>query len=61
MIRICYSIHHVGDRKFGEKPPFDDPTETHGLCSSCFPIEMEDLKREIEEHEKRWGKEDEKV
>ncbi len=60
MIRICYSIHHQGNRKFGEKPPFDDLSETGGLCDRCFPIEKERLMKEIEEHQKakNQGRED---
>lgn len=43
MIRVCYSIHHVGNRKFGEKEPLEDKRETHGLCDSCFEKEIQDI------------------
>lgn len=39
MIRICYGEHHQGDRKMGEKPPFESNEETHGLCDECFKLE----------------------
>ncbi len=39
MIRVCYGEHHQGDRKIGEKPPFDNHEETHGLCDACFEHE----------------------
>lgn len=44
MIQICYSKHHVGDRKYGEKDPLEDRSETHGICDPCFPREMEDIR-----------------
>jgi hypothetical protein len=39
MIRMCYGEHHEGDRKIGEKPPFENNEETHGLCDACFEHE----------------------
>lgn len=44
MIRVCYSKHHIGDRKFGEKAPFEDKSETSGVCEECFPKEMENIR-----------------
>ncbi len=41
MIRICYSKHHIGDRKFGEKEPLEDKRETHGICEPCLVKEIE--------------------
>lgn len=43
MIRICCSKFHRGDPIFGEKPPYEDKSLTHGYCESCFEKEMEDL------------------
>jgi hypothetical protein len=39
MIRSCCSDHHIGDRIFGEKEPFEDKSETHGYCDPCFELE----------------------
>ncbi len=36
----------ICNKVFGEKEPFEDKSETHGLCDICFPKEMEKLKRE---------------
>ena len=47
MIRICYSEHHQGDRKFGEKPPYDDKSETGGLCDACFEFERIEIQRAL--------------
>lgn len=46
MVRMCYSKFHVGDRKFGEKEPFDDKRVTHGICGDCSPKEMADIERQ---------------
>ncbi len=43
MIQICYSKHHVGDRKFGEKLPLEDKRETHGFCEHCRVLEIQDI------------------
>ncbi len=49
MIRMCYSEFHIGERKFGEKKPLKDKSETHGLCDRCFELEMKRLgKRKLE-------------
>ena len=30
--------HKIGRRKnMGEKPPYDDPSITHGICDECLP------------------------
>jgi hypothetical protein len=50
MIRICYSKFHTGDRKFGEKEPFEDRRETHGVCNDCFPLEKEDIRKAMKEY-----------
>lgn len=34
--------------KFGEKPPYEDRSYTHGLCEECLPKEIERLKKEKE-------------
>ena len=39
MIRVCYRCKIV----FGEKEPFEDKSETHGLCDECFVLEMNDI------------------
>ncbi len=44
MIRICYGEHHQGDRKIGEKPPFENKEETHGLCDACFEHEKIEIR-----------------
>lgn len=54
MIRVCYSEFHSGDRVLGEKEPFEDRSETHGLCDGCLKLELENIdkrkkKREDEE------------
>lgn len=43
MIRMCYGKNHVGDRKIGEKEPFENKEETHGLCDACFEFEKIDI------------------
>lgn len=45
MIRICSSKLHKGSPVFGEKPPYEDKSSTHGFCPSCFELEMEELER----------------
>jgi len=50
MIRVCYSIHHIGDRKFGEKGPLEDKRETHGLCNLCFEKEIRDIHIALKEN-----------
>lgn len=47
MIRICYGKHHVGDRKIGEKPPYEDKSETGGLCDECFKLEKIEIQRAL--------------
>jgi len=49
MIRVCCSSFHIGDRKFGEKLPMEDKSETHGFCFSCFAKEKEDIERQLKE------------
>jgi hypothetical protein len=36
MKRICY----ICSSHFGDKEPFNDDSETHGLCPECFRVEM---------------------
>jgi len=45
LVRICSSKFHKGDRVFGEKPPYEDKSETHGFCESCFEKEMDELEK----------------
>lgn len=48
MIRVCM----VCDKIFGEKPPYEDRSYTHGICDECFPKEIERLKKELERYKK---------
>jgi len=50
MIQVCYSNHHIGDRKYGEKEPLEDKRETHGLCNLCFEKEIQDIQIALKEH-----------
>jgi len=43
MIRVCMRCKCV----MGEKPPFEDKSETHGICDECWPKEHERIKGEI--------------
>ena len=45
MIRVCCSGFHKGDRRFGEKPPFENVSETHGFCDPCLQKEMTKLNK----------------
>ena len=49
MFQICY----ICKLCYGEKAPFDDESETHGLCPTHFESEMKKidsiLKKEEEE------------
>ncbi len=47
MIRICYGKNHVGDRKIGEKPPFENKEETGGLCDECFKLEKIEIQQAL--------------
>ncbi len=49
MIRVCYRCKKV----YGEKAPLDDKTETHGLCETCFPIDLAETKAKVEELRKK--------
>ena len=40
MNRICCSKFHHGPKQFGQKPPYDDPAEAHGICPDCLPDEL---------------------
>lgn len=57
MIRVCVVCKKV----FGEKPPYEDKSVTHGICEICFPKEMERMRRELEEikRDKKWEKKSE--
>jgi len=52
---ICCSTFHQGDRLIGEKPPFSDPQESHGLCPDCLKKEEEKFDREMAEYEIKEG------
>lgn len=49
MIRVCFSDFHSGDRIMGEKEPFEDKRETHGLCDGCLKLELEKIGERKEE------------
>lgn len=48
MIRVCCECNKV----FGEKEPFDDRSETHGICEECFPKTMKRLEEESKKYRK---------
>lgn len=54
MIRICYSKFHTGDRKFGEKEPFENKKETGGICPKCLPLEKAVIQEYIDKLEGRF-------
>jgi hypothetical protein len=37
---------------FGEKEPFDDKSETHGICPVCYPKIMAELQDKRDEYNK---------
>lgn len=53
MIQICYSKFHQGNRKYGEKEPLHEKSETHGVCDRCWPLELEHIREEYESYKKR--------
>jgi hypothetical protein len=53
MIQICYSKHHVGDRKYGEKEPLEDKSITSGICSSCYPEELKDIREQYKKYKEK--------
>jgi hypothetical protein len=53
MIQVCYSKYHIGDRKYGEKEPFSDRSETHGVCSKCWSRELRYIRREYKKYKER--------
>ena len=62
MIRVCFSESHLGDRIMGEKEPFEDRSETHGLCDGCLKLELEKIgERKERKNEGSYSKEDRKV
>ena len=46
MIRVCYRCKII----MGEKEPFEDKSETHGLCEVCFPKEREEIKKAVKKY-----------
>lgn len=48
MIRVCVYCKRV----FGEKEPFEDRSETHGICDECFPKVMKSIKKEMRQLKK---------
>jgi len=55
MIQICYSKFHQGDRKYGEKEPLSDKSETHGVCSECWPMELKYIREEYKKYKENHG------
>jgi len=45
MRKICQECGQL----FGFKEPFDDDSETHGICDECFPIVMKNLEQKLRE------------
>ena len=43
MIRICSYCCEV----FGEKEPFENKEETHGICPKCLPIVIKEFKNQM--------------
>lgn len=43
MKRKCYVCKKI----FGFKEPYEDPTETHGVCGVCYPEEVKRIESEI--------------
>lgn len=54
-MKICYSKFHRGDRKYGEKEPLEDKSETHGVCSLCWPLELKHIKKEYKKYREKQG------
>ena len=52
MRRVCC----VCGIMFGLKEPFDDDSETHGLCPECFKIEMAKIEAYQEDGIDPWKK-----
>jgi hypothetical protein len=44
MYQICY----VCKKCYGVKPPYDDESETHGICPECFPGELKKIEEALE-------------
>lgn len=44
MRQICYICGIL----YGVKEPFEDDSETHGLCPECFELEMKKLEILVE-------------
>ena len=49
MIRFCMICKKV----FGEKKPFEDKSETTGICDLCWPVEMARIEAILEEQIKK--------
>jgi len=49
MIRVCCICNKI----FGEKPPLENKSETHGFCEKCFPLEMKKLEVEMKKIKKK--------
>jgi hypothetical protein len=51
MIQVCC----VCWKKYGEKEPLEDKSETHGICEGCFPGELEKIQKIKKERADRRG------
>jgi len=53
MKRVCCCTYHQGERVFGEKEPYEDQSESHGICPTCVPLEMARIEEELKRIESR--------
>ena len=49
MVKVCYVCKII----YGEKAPFNDHRETHGICPACLPWELEKLRKWVEERKEQ--------
>jgi len=45
MRRVCQECKRV----FGFKEPFEDDSETHGICDECFPMVLKKFEQTMRE------------
>ena len=43
MIKMCAYCKE----KIGEKEPYEDKSETHGICGICYPFVMQEVRTGI--------------
>ena len=44
MIQVCMDCKI----KYGEKPPYDNKSKTHGICKKCLAVRMKEIKKRKE-------------